>query len=585
MLMLIPKSKINNKKDESLSNLFFPIFFFFYSLAAAFQFPQSLFSYVSDNIIWEDDFESEELSGWEIIDDVSDEESNWYIDNGFLVQDTDCGSTTELLGTNIINGNPEWDDYVLRTNIICADDDYIGILFRYSDNDNYYRFLLSSQRNEIRIDKRVEGKFFNLALYDKEEWQYVRFSVAIFLYGENIKVYLNEQKIFDITDKQFNKGRIGFTSISNLGSFFDDITIYSQYKIDPPIINKAIMRGPYLQNVQKDKAIIMWDTSLPSNSVVEYSLLKNPEWIIRSDLQVVKHEIEIKNLIPETYYYYRIKSDELTAEWFSLKTAIYKDTPFSFIVYGDNQMNFLRHTEIVNQISKHDFDFIISCGDVVQRGPRSDWDVEFFEPLENILHSKPVYTAIGNHELNSENYYKNFSNPNSEHENYYSFEYGNSFFIFIDNPRAAYPDREYYTEFYPGSPQHSWIESELSSKKAQNVQWIFVISHIPSYVAGTQSYFSACNEYLVPLFEKYGVDFSFSGHVHGYERGLVNGVNYIITAGGGGPLNKKGSAILKQFKNFQQVYNFCRIDVNDNKISFKAFDISNNIIDSFDIIK
>ena len=113
-------------------------------------------------------------------------------------------------------------------------------------------------------------------------------------------------------------------------------------------------------------------------------------------------------------------------------------------------MNFLRHTEICKQISKRDFDFVISCGDVVQNGHRNDWDVEFFDPLKNILTSKPIYAAIGNHELNSENYYINFSNPDLDHENYYSFKYGNSFFIFIDNPRAAYPEKTYYTEITPG---------------------------------------------------------------------------------------------------------------------------------------
>ena len=71
-------------------------------------------------------------------------------------------------------------------------------------------------------------------------------------------------------------------------------------------------------------------------------------------------------------------------------------------------MNFLRHAEILDQMSKHNFAFIVHTGDVVQRGPRDDWDIEFFGPIKDILTSKPIYAAIGNHDLNSENYYKNF---------------------------------------------------------------------------------------------------------------------------------------------------------------------------------
>jgi len=92
-------------------------------------------------------------------------------------------------------------------------------------------------------------------------------------------------------------------------------------------------------------------------------------------------------------------------------------------------------------------------------------------------------------------------------------------------------------------------------------------------------------ESLVPLFEKYGVDFSFSGHVHGYERGLVNGVNYIITAGGGGALNKNRSSLPKQFKNFKIKYNFCHIKIDAKVVSFKAFDENNEMIDQFELTK
>ena len=536
-----------------------------------------------ENIIWKDDFESGDISGWEIIDDITNDHSNWYIEKGYLIQDTDIGSKGKLIGTNIMNGNSEWGDYIIRTNIVCTDDDFIGILFRYNDNDNYYRLILSSQRKEIRIDKKLKGEFYNLAMVS-EEWEYVKFSVTIFLKSENIKIYLNEKQYFDISDNQLLNGKIGFTSISNLGSFFDDITIYSNYQIKLEEIKHKFIRGPYLQSVLGNRAVIMWDTSLPSSSVVEYGLTIGTEYSTVSDELVTKHEVKLEDLKPETVYFYRIKSNGLTSDWYSFKTAVNENTRFSFIAYGDNQMNFLRHSEITSQFSKHDFDFIINCGDVVQYGPRSDWDVEFFEPLENILTSKAIYSAIGNHEQNSENYYKNFSNPDLEHENYYSFKYGNCLFIFIDNPRVAYPHKAYYTDCTIGSPQYKWLESKLSSNEAQHAEWLFVVSHIPSYSAGSKDYFLANKEYLVPLFEKYNVDISFSGHVHGYERGFVNGVNYIITAGGGGAQNKKNLSKLKQVASFKLVYNFCQIDIKENSLFVKVYNNKNELIDELKIV-
>lgn len=550
---------------------------------------QTLFPYQNnelnfENIIWQENFENSDIKDWQIENELSsDEKPNWFIEKGYLIQDTDYGDSKALLGTNIIFNAGNWNDYVLKTNIICADDDYIGILFRYQDVNNYYRFLLSSQRKLISLDKKVDGKFTTLAKFTNEEWQYVKFSVTIFLEKNNIKVYLNDKLFFDINDDNFITGKIGFTSIANLGSFFDDITLYTNYKISSTEIKQEITRGPYLQNVLDNHAVIMWNTTLPTNSAIEFGTSKDKTETITIHNLTTKHEVKIDNLKQGTVYYYRIISNDLVGEWYSFKTANEEDSAFSFIAYGDTQMNFLRHREISEQIRKHNCDFIIHCGDAVQRGPRNDWDTEFFEPLRQILTSKPIYTAIGNHELNSKNFYENFSYPNSEHENYYSFSYSNAFFVFLDNPKAAYPDKDIHTDFKKGSEQYKWLESELASEKAQNSEWLFVVSHIPAYVGGTQDFFKDCKENLVPLFEKYNVDISFSGHVHGYERGEVNGVNYIVTAGGGGPQNKSGSSFIKQYTNFRLVYNFCSININGKTLTLTAFDNYGKIIDKMEL--
>lgn len=549
-----------------------------HNLSIQFLIPQT------ENIVWNENFMSGDLSDWEVTDDITNEHSNWFIEKGYLIQDTDIGSKSKLIGTNIIYGKSEWGDHIIRSNIICADDDFMGIIFRYIDNGNYYRFILSSEEKEIRVDKKFNGEIVNLARIT-EEWEYVKFNVTIFLRTDNIKIYLNDKEYFNLTDSQFSAGKVGFTSISNLGSFIDDITIYSDYKIISNNAGHKFSRGPYLQSVLGNSVTVRWDTPFPSNSVVEYGLSMREISESIDNKSVKKHEVKLEGLQSESVYFYRIKSGELTSEWHSFNSAVKESTQFSFITYGDNQMNFLRHTEICKQISTRDFDFVISCGDVVQNGHRDDWDVEFFDPLKNILTNKPIYAAIGNHELNSENYYINFSNPDLDHENFYSFKYGNSFFIFIDNPRLAYPKKTYYTKITTRSPQYKWLENELASDKAQNAEWLFVISHVPSYVAGSQEVFEGCKETLVPLFEKYGVDFSFSGHVHGYERGNVNGVSYIVTAGGGGAQNKNSSSLLKQVKNFKLVYNFCQININGKSISFRAFDNNNDIIDQFEIVK
>ncbi|NMB81904.1 MAG: metallophosphoesterase family protein, partial [Ignavibacteria bacterium] len=353
----------------------------------------------------------------------------------------------------------------------------------------------------------------------------------------------------------------------------------SEYKIKPREELLSIMRGPYLQNLLGDSVTIMWRTNQPSNSMVEfYSELENRSEVIANSISAL-HEMKLTGLQSSTKYFYRVKSGDVVSDWYSFTTPKNISDEFSFIVYSDTQLNFLRHHEIADQIRKHQFDFILHCGDAVQRGPRNDWDTEFFNPLKEILTGKPIYCAMGNHELNSQNYYLNFSNPAMEHESFYSFKYSNCFFIFLDNPLAAYPDRKFLTDFKPGSIQYDWLKNQFSSKEAQESDWIFVISHVPSYVFGTQEAYSDCKKTLVPLFEKYQVDFSFSGHVHGYERGNVNNVNYVVTAGGGGALNKPSAVKLSNLPKFNITYNYCHLTVKNKTLAMKVYDIKGNLID------
>lgn len=538
-----------------------------------------------DSILFHEYFNQEPLNDWIVIDETDNMTSNWYIENGYLIQDTDVGSRSNLLGSIFLYNKMRFDNYVLRTNVGYTDDDYIGLIFKYIDENNYNRFILSSQSQILRLDKKINGETVLIKEIKNYEWHKCKFTISLFVNNDSINVYLDYTKIISADNENPLSGKIGFVSIANLGSFFDDVVIYSKYQIIKPEETLSITRGPYLQNLFGDSLTIMWRTNKISNSVVEYySDKKN---VLKSFIKdaTIEHEVKLRELLPSTKYFYRVRSDSIKSEWYTFITPKLDSEEFSFILYGDNQLNFLRHQEITNQFKNHNFDFIISCGDVVQRGPRNDWDTEFFDPLKELLTNKPIYCAIGNHELNSPNYYLNFSTPAAEHENYYSFSYSNSFFIFLDNPLAAYPDKTFFTDFKPGSSQYTWLDEQLSSNEAQNADWLFVISHVPSYVLDRKDIYTYNEKYLVPLFEKYKVDFSFSGHIHGYERGNVNGVNYLVSAGGGGALNKPGTGKIKSNKRFKILYNYSHVTVKDKMIILQTFDINGNQIDYLQLKK
>ena len=57
----------------------------------------------------------------------------------------------------------KWSDYRLSVNIRPANDSGLGVIFRYQDSENYYRFLWNHEEQVCRLERRVDGAFKVLA--------------------------------------------------------------------------------------------------------------------------------------------------------------------------------------------------------------------------------------------------------------------------------------------------------------------------------------------------------------------------------------------------------------------------------------
>jgi hypothetical protein len=221
--------------------------------------------------------------------------------------------------------------------------------------------------------------------------------------------------------------------------------------------------------------------------------------------------------------------------------------PWAFAVIGDTQ----RNPEVTRKCADGAFskrpNFLLHCGDVVDDGfAKHQWLNDLFEPCSNLMSQIPTFPVIGNHEKDSHWYYDYFSLPKPEY--YYTFHYGNAQFFMIDSNRPL----------APGTPQYEWLEKELAASKSV---WKFTCHHHPCFSsdendygdhhkgpAGTKFGIGDANaRQVIPLYEKYGVDIAFNGHIHLYERtwpifemaiNQKKGVRYITSGGGGGGLEQ-----------------------------------------------
>ena len=189
-------------------------------------------SIVPDTIQWV----PTDVDDWKIVDEGNtDGPSAWYISGDLLKQSSNIyggenkGSVPDKPGTYAIAGNMEWTDYSLEVNMLSRDDDALGVIFRYVDENNYYRFSMDSSRNYRRLIKKSRGSISILAENRKSYLKGQKYRVKVVTLGERIFIMLDDKTLFDVYDRDIAKGKVGVYSWGNKGSEFS----YPVVKLGP----------------------------------------------------------------------------------------------------------------------------------------------------------------------------------------------------------------------------------------------------------------------------------------------------------------------------------------------------------------
>jgi hypothetical protein len=333
-------------------------------------------------------------------------------------------------------------------------------------------------------------------------------------------------------------------------------------------------RGPYLQSVTADSVWVVWDTTEPSTGRVEVGPTRKLGALVEDGSAALHHEVQLTGLEPYTVYHYRVDGGKVA----SFRTAAPPhQTEFRFVVFGDTRSGHATHRAIVKRIVDAAPDFVIHTGDLVETGrSKSEWD-RFFRIEAPLLRSAPFYPTLGNHEdhdpgLPGSHYLDIFHLPGNEL--WYAFDYGHARFLCLK--ADTFP----VGIWFPGQEQLGWLEEQLAANEAP---WLFVFFHVGLFTSRSEGFLeTGMRERLVPLFEQYGVDAVFMGHHHSYERILVNGITYIVTAGGGASLYELNQPEPGS-QQAARVHHFVQIDVQGSRLLGQAVDRHGKVIDRFEL--
>ena len=178
-----------------------------------------------------EDFADGDLVGWTVIDQGTvNTPSAWSATGGALQQTSNINNGTNsglpLLGTHLrYNNGFAWTNYHLALTLRSEDNDALGILVRYQDLNNYYRFSWDRERSHRRLVKVHNGVF---TLLDDDTVPHVQgqsYQVEFQVEGTQLTVRVDGAIIFNVTDSSLPAGTVALYSWANTGAHFDDVIV------------------------------------------------------------------------------------------------------------------------------------------------------------------------------------------------------------------------------------------------------------------------------------------------------------------------------------------------------------------------
>ncbi|MFL5800476.1 MAG: metallophosphoesterase, partial [Roseiflexaceae bacterium] len=188
--------------------------------------------------------------------------------------------------------------------------------------------------------------------------------------------------------------------------------------------------------------------------------------------------------------------------------------------------------------------------------------------------SNRFFPALGNHDWDARGarpYLDYFALPGNER--YYDVTIGMVHLFVLDSDEHE-PDGN-----TADSTQGLWLRGRLTASRSC---WDLVVMHHPPYSSG---HGQGTNAWMQWPYRAWGADAILAGHMHVYERLLIDRLPYFINGLGGASIQQFDTPVAGSQKRYNADYGAMLVDVTRRQATFRFFSRAGKLIDSYSLAK